>query len=99
MKQRMKKPVKESMENIDRVINGDTDVVATVDVVTASAIEDNKASEAHKAEVQKELDKRAQDGGTPSPNPEYGKMKENIYTKKYTLDESLQDFKLSDLSK
>jgi hypothetical protein len=96
MKQRMKKPVKETMENIDKVINGDTDVVATVDIVTASAITDNKAAEDHKKEVEKELFKKAEEGGTPSPNPDYGKMKENIYTKRYTLDESLQDFKLSD---
>lgn len=96
MKQRMKKPVKESMENIEKVINGDTDVVATVDVVTASAVADNKAAEEHKAEVDKELFKRAEEGGTPSPNPDYGKMQENTYTKRYTLDESLQDFRLSD---
>ena len=96
MKQRMKKPVKESMDNIQKVVNGDTDVVATVDVVTADAIDANNAAIKHKEEVEKELSKKAEEGGTPSPNPEYGKMKENIYTKKYTLDESLQDFKLSD---
>lgn len=96
MKQRMKKPVKESMDNIQKVVNGDTDVVATVDVVTADAIDANNAATKHKEEVEKELFKKAEEGGTPSTNPEYGKMKENIYTKKYTLDESLQDFKLSD---
>ena len=96
MKQRMKKPVKESMDNIQKVVNGDTDVVATVDVVTADAIDANNAAIKHKEEVEKELSKKAEEDGTPSPNPAYGKLKENIYTKKYTLDESLQDFKLSD---
>jgi hypothetical protein len=96
MKQRMKKPVKESMDNIQKVVNGDTDVVATVDVVTADAIDANNAAVKHKEEVEQKLFKMAEEGGTPSPNPEYGKMKENTYTKRYTLDESLQDFKLSD---
>lgn len=99
MKSRMKKPVKEAMENIERVINGDTDVVATVDVVTADAIDNDKAAKEHKDGVNKELDKRAKDSGVSDQKAEYGsKIKENTYTKKYTLDESLQDFSMEKLN-
>ena len=96
MKKRAIKPVRESIDNVDKVINGDIDVVATVDINTANAIEDNKNATAHKDEVKKELDDRAKDV-TPKNTPEFGKMDETMYTKKYTLDESLQDFKLSDI--
>ena len=94
MKSRMKKPVKESMDNLKNALDSDKDVVVTIDAVTAGAIKDNDAATENKEEVQKELDKKAKEGIAPSPNPEYGKMKENIYTKKYVLDESLKDFSI-----
>lgn len=84
-------PVKENFENIERVVKfekDNVDVHSDIDVVTADAYDDNIKNEQHIQEVNAELDATAKDA-FPEVEPEFGKTPDNEYTKKLTLDESV----------
>lgn len=80
-------------KNIANVIE-DENTLTTIDVGTASAYEDSVAAAQHVEEVVNELDKAAET--VVSEEPETPEVKQdNIYTKKATLDESIDDFNIS----
>lgn len=85
-----------AVDNLEKVMeNPDIDVVTTVTVGMADAYETSKESAEHVEEVVKELEKVAEPVVTEHDEaPEVPET--SIYTKKLTLDESIEDFKLRD---
>ena len=83
----------ENFENIARVVNfkdDNVDVHSDLDIVTADAYDENIKNEKRVAEIKDELDKTAAEA-IPTGTTEFGNVPENTYTKKLTLDESLED--------
>lgn len=94
---RSSKVLKESMENIDRVVNFKDDSVevhSDMDIVMTDAYDESIKNIRAVEEMLDELDEKA-DGITPEA-PEAPLNLENMYTEKYTLDESFQDFDLTE---
>jgi hypothetical protein len=95
MKIRSSKELKESMKNLDNVVNFKNDEVEVHSdmnlVMTAAYDEDIKAEE-HLTEISDELDKKAE-GITPE-DPEAPAPEENIYSEQLKLDEALEDFEI-----
>lgn len=86
----------ESIENLKRVVDNDVKVPVTgcMDPVEADAyIQSEKAGE-HVAEVQDELNKKAEEVITEAPDT--GKEIKNDFTAKLVLDESIGDFSLTE---
>lgn len=93
MKIRSSKELKESIQNIDRVIENELlDTHVEIDPILADAYEQNKEIELHVEEVFDELNKKAEE--VVEENPEAPIPIENNYTKTLKLDESLEDFEL-----
>lgn len=86
-----------ALKNIDKVVDGETaplEASTHVDLVTAAAYQDSVAAAEHVEEVSKELEEKAEEITTEAP--EAPKVKEDsVYTKKYVLDESIEDFSTS----
>lgn len=94
---RSSKELRESMENLERVVNfeGDNvDLHAQIDVVMADAYDEDLAAKEHVAEV---MDNLTKDADSIVPNmPEAKLPTENKYTTQLKLDENLIDFKLTE---
>lgn len=88
------------MDNIDRVINNEeapVDAVTALDPTTVDAYQEDVKATKHIQAIKDELEKKAEEA-TPEVVTEETKLPNNEYTKevKLTLDESLQDFALTE---
>ena len=100
MKIRSSKQLKESMANIDRVVNfknDDVEVHSDMDIVMTDAYDESIKNVETVAEIKDELEKAA-DGITPE-NPEAPLTTKNEYTAELKLDESLEEFDLNEARK
>lgn len=86
-----------ALDNVKKVVDNDTlETSVHLDPVTAVAYEDSVEAAEHVEEVNNELQERAKEIETEAP--EEPKVKEDsIYTKKHTLDESIEEFNFSDI--
>lgn len=86
----------ESIENLKRVVDNEEKIPTTtaVDPVTADAYIQSEAATEHVAEVKDELDKKAEAVITEAPDT--GKEIKNDFTAKLVLDESINDFSLTE---
>lgn len=87
-----------SSNNMDKVIDSDKvamDTVINLDPGTAAAYQDSVAFAENKANVESELEERAQEIVSDSPETTETPVK-NMYTEKLVLDESLEDFDRND---
>lgn len=94
---RSSKELRESMENLERVVNfedDNVDVHAEIDVVMADAYDGDLAAKEHVAEVMDNLTKDVDDIVPGMPEAEL--PTENKYTTQLKLDENLTDFKLTE---
>lgn len=93
---RSSRELKESMNNLDRVINfqhDDLDVHSDIDIVMADAYDqDIEAAEAV-ADILDELDKKAEDVTEETPEAPMN-VDNNMYTTQLKLDEDFKDFTL-----
>ena len=83
-----------ALDNIDKVVNNEEtplDAVVELDITTAEAYQDIQAAAKHVTEVIETLMDTAEDVILDAPETPEVKA-ENIYTKKLTLDESMEDF-------
>lgn len=97
MKKRMTKPMNESIDSLDRVVKGDVEANAHLDTTEAVAYDESNKADKRVEEIKNELDKKAD--GINGDDTESPKVKtNNTYTKTYTLDESLEDFRLEAMS-
>lgn len=86
-----------ALDNVKKVVENDTIEVSThIDPVTAAAYVDSVSAAETVENINTELDKKAKAIVTDSPNAPEVKT-DSIYTKKLTLDESVEDFKFSDI--
>lgn len=94
MKIRSSKELKESIQNVDRVIENEISIepVIEIDTVLASAVIDNKKAEEQVTEILSELDKLGEN--VVEENPEAPMPTENMYTQSLKLDESIENFTL-----
>lgn len=84
-----------ALENIKDVVENDkVEVSVHLDPVTATAYEQSVAAAEHVEEVTKELEEKAVSEVSESTTEEV--PVENMYTKKLTLDESIDDFRRID---
>lgn len=100
MRTRSSKQLKESMANIDRVVNfknDDVEVHSDMDIVMTDAYDESIKNVETVAEIKDELEKAA-DGVTPE-DPEAPAPIKNIYTTGLKIDESLEEFNLSEARK
>ena len=100
MKIRSSKQLKESMGNIDRVVNfknDDVEVHSDMDIVMTDAYDESIKNVETVAEIKDDLEKMA-DGITPE-NPEAPLSVKNEYTAELKLDESLEEFNLNEARK
>lgn len=81
-----------ALDNIKKIVDNDkVETSVHLDPGTAVAYEDSVAAAEHVEEVKKELDKKADEIKIDAP--EEPKVKaDSIYTKKHTLDESIEEF-------
>lgn len=86
----------ESIENLKRVVDNEEKIPTTtaIDPVTADAYIQSEAATEHVDEVKDELDKKAEAVTTEAPNT--GKEINNDFTAKLVLDESINDFSLTE---
>ena len=100
MKIRSSKQLKESMSNLDRVVNFKDDSVevhSDMDIVMTDAYDESIKNVAKVEEIQDELDKKAE---TIIPeDPEAPLNVKNDYTATLKLDESFDDFDLTEARK
>lgn len=95
MKIRSSKELKESIQNVDRVIENELlDTHVEIDPVLADAYEQNKEIELHVEKTLAELNKRAEE--VVEESPEAPVATENVYTTQLKLDEGMNDFKLNE---
>ena len=97
MKIRSSKQLKESMGNIDRVVNfknDDVEVHSDMDIVMTDAYDESIKNVEAVAAIKDDLEKAA-DGITPE-NPEAPAAVKNEYTAELKLDESLEEFDLNE---
>lgn len=90
----------ESFENVKRVVDYNKDNISTVgemDLVTKDAYDNSIDNSAHVEEVVTELNSKAEE--ITLDNPDTGKEIKTPYTKKLTLDESIEDFNIDKLNK
>lgn len=100
MKIKSSKQLKESMANLDRVVNfknDDVEVHSDMDIVMTDAYDESIRNVEAVAEIKDELEKAAE-GITPE-NPEAPFDMENEYTELLKLDESFDDFDLTEARK
>lgn len=100
MKIRSSKELKESMANIDRVVNfknDDVEVHSDMDIVMTDAYDESIKNVEKVSEIKDELEKAAE-GVTPE-NPEAPLNVKNEYTAELKLNESLEDFDLTEARK
>ena len=83
-----------STKNIQNVVSDDVTENTHVDIVTADAYKASVANAEHVEEVMKDLDNKAEAVIQEAPEAPETKL-DTIYTKKHTLDESVEDFDLS----
>ena len=92
---RSSKQLKESMQNIDKVIDNELlNAEIALDINTANAYIEDKEAVKHVEEVLVELDEKAADIIEESPAAEM--LIKNVYTKQLKLDESIEDFRLQE---
>ena len=86
----------ESIENLKRVIDNEANVSVTscVTPVEADAYIQSEAADKHVEAVQDELEKKAQ--AVKTDDPDTGKEVKNDFTAKLVLDESINDFTLTE---
>ena len=91
---RSSRELKESIENVTKVIDNEINVdpVVSIDPVMVDAVQQNKEAEEHVAEVLDELDKAAEDIIEEDPKAEL--PVKNAYTAQLKLDESIEDFRI-----
>ena len=95
MKIRSSRELKESMQNVDKVIENElVDTVVTIDPILADTYEQNKEIETQVEETLDELTKKAED--IIEEAPEAPMTVDNIYTTQIKLDESIEDFRLQE---
>ena len=96
MKIRSSKALKESLENIEKVIENEVhiDPVLATDTVLVDAYIDDKAAKERVEEIITELDEVAEE--TVVETPEAPMNTENGYTETFKLDESFDDFDLNE---
>ena len=93
MKIRSSRELKESIQNVDRVIENELlDTTVAIDPVLADAYEQNKEIELQVEKTLEELADKAEDVVLKSP--EATMEVENAYTQQLKLDESIEDFDL-----
>ena len=100
MKIRSSKQLKESMANLDRVVNfknDDVEVHSDMDIVMTDAYDESIKNVETVAEIKDELEKEAE-GITPE-NPKAPEVVKNEYTAELKLDESFDDFDLTEARK
>ena len=86
-----------ALDNVKRVIENDAvDASTHLDPGTVIAYEESVAAAEHAEEVNTELEKKAEAVVTPDPEAPAVKQ-DTIYTKKLTLDESVEEFRFSDI--
>lgn len=85
-----------ALKNIQKVVSDDATDNVHIDMGLADAYEDSVAAAEHVEEVMKDLDNKAEEVITENPDSPEPKV-DNIYTKKHTLDESIEDFDASKL--
>lgn len=89
----------EALDNVHKVVDEQSpEVVAQVDIVTAEAIQADKAASAHVDDVNNELNKAAETVA-PEKTEEPKTDVKNDFTAKLVLDESMQDFQLHEAPK
>ena len=82
------------VKNLDAVVNNESDITVTGDmgVVMADAYDQAAKVNKHIQEIKKELEEKAEE--LPKSEPEFGKMPDNTYTEKLTLEEGIEDFNI-----
>lgn len=89
------KALKESMQNVDRVIENELlDTHVEIDPILADAYEQDKEIELHVEETLDELNKKGEE--VVEDTPEAPMPVSNAYTEQFKLDESLQDFSITE---
>lgn len=100
MKIRSSKELKESMKNLDNVVNfkdDEVEVHSDMDIVMTAAYDEDIKAEEHIEQVKSELDKNSED--VIPQNPEAPMPEVKPYTDQLKLDESLSDFDLTEARK
>lgn len=86
-----------ALDNVKKVIENDAvETSVHIDPATAVAYEESVMAAEHVADVEEELNKQAEEITLNSPETPEVKQ-DSIYTKKLTLDESIEEFKFSDI--
>lgn len=97
MKIRSSKELKESMKNLDNVVNfkdDEVEVHSDMDIVMTAAYDEDIKAEEHIEEVKKELEQNTKDIIPENPEAPMPEVKQ--YTGQLKLDEDLEDFDLKD---
>lgn len=81
---------------LDETTDDTITVTAHADIATAAAYDDKNTCDKHAEEVKAELDKRSDEVKMESPEAPEVKQ-DSMYTKKIKLEESIENFKLSDI--
>lgn len=100
MKIKSSKQLKESMANLDRVVNfknDDVEVHSDMDIVMTDAYDESIKNVETVSDIKDELEKAAE--GIVPENPEAPLDVENEYTATLKLDESFEDFDLTEARK
>ena len=97
MKIRSSKELKESMKNLDNVVNfkdDEVEVHSDMDIVMTAAYDEDIKAEKHVEEIKDELEEKAEDVILEDPESPMPEVKP--YTDKLKLDESFEDFSLNE---
>ena len=97
MKKRMTNTINESINTLTDVVDGKIGATVQMTPTEATVYKDTKTVEKHLNDMKDDLDKKANEIRTDSPEEPKVKDK-NTYTKTYVLDESLEDFDLQTMS-
>lgn len=83
-----------ALDNVARAVENADNITTTMDLNMSNAYEESKQAAEHVEETKKQLDKQAEEIHTPDPEAPVVKT-DSIYTKKLSLSEDLNDFKIS----
>lgn len=100
MKIRSSKELKESMKNLDNVVNfkdDEVEVHSDMDIVMTAAYDEDIKAEEHIEEIKTELEEKVED--VILEDPEAPMPEVETYAEQLKLDESLEDFSLTEARK
>lgn len=86
-----------ALDNVKKVVDNDSvDVDTHIDLGMAAAYEESITAAEHVSEIIDELEEKAAENSVPAPSAPEVKL-DNMYTQKHTLDESIEEFRFSDI--